>query len=200
MKSFIRENPTIALGLGLPIILVVIMLLSSGLSGMLVPAPQYDFLYATGYTDYNNGIRIDVVNKKAHTTYTYNGYYPQIPHLWYYDVKKNAVREISITLPTDFPSVRKSPPTDGSVIKSGAIPIPEIESLTLDSSSVAPDGYEFRVSGYGSSAELLTGMFTYRYNQGEPVLVKNGRSIRLPTRDSSYNSYQTHFVGWVIAQ
>ncbi len=52
MKKFIQENPTIAYGLGLPLLLVVIFLIVSGLPQLLVANPQYELLYATGTHNY----------------------------------------------------------------------------------------------------------------------------------------------------
>jgi hypothetical protein len=69
MKSFLRENPTIAFGLGLPLLLVVVFLLISGIPALLVEPPQYDLLYATEYNNYPNGVQISVVNRKAQVIY-----------------------------------------------------------------------------------------------------------------------------------
>ena len=65
MKSFFRENPTIAFGQGLPLLLVIAFLLISGIPALLVESPQYDVLYATEYYNYPNGVQITVVNQKA---------------------------------------------------------------------------------------------------------------------------------------
>ena len=64
MKSFFRENPTIAFGLGLPLLLVVAFLLFSGIPALLVDPPQYDVVYATDYYNNQNGVQISVVNQK----------------------------------------------------------------------------------------------------------------------------------------
>jgi hypothetical protein len=69
MKSFIRENPTIAFGLGLPLILVVVFLLISGIPTLLVAPPQYDVLYATDYYNYQNGVQISVIDQKVQVIY-----------------------------------------------------------------------------------------------------------------------------------
>ncbi|MEW5011208.1 MAG: hypothetical protein AB1Y22_06540, partial [Cycloclasticus sp.] len=61
MKTFLRENPTIAFGLGLPLLLVVVFLLISGIPSLLVTPPQYDVLYATEYYNYKSGVQISVV-------------------------------------------------------------------------------------------------------------------------------------------
>ncbi len=65
MKSFLRENPTIAFGLGLPLLLVVAFLLVSGIPALLVDPPQYDVIYATEYNNYPNGVQISVVDHKV---------------------------------------------------------------------------------------------------------------------------------------
>lgn len=39
MKNFIRNNPTIAFGLGLPLVLVVLFLLISGIPALVVAPP-----------------------------------------------------------------------------------------------------------------------------------------------------------------
>lgn len=73
MKSFIRENPTIAFGLGLPLLLVVVFLLVSGIPALLVDPPQYDVLYATEYVGNSNGVQISVVNKKIQVVLPWQG-------------------------------------------------------------------------------------------------------------------------------
>ena len=63
MKTFLRENPTIAFGLGLPLLLVVVVLLIAGVPAFLVAPPQYDVLYATEYYNHQKGIQISVVEQ-----------------------------------------------------------------------------------------------------------------------------------------
>lgn len=196
MKAFFRDNPTIAFGLVLPLLLVIVMLAVSGLPDLFVNPPQYDLVYATNYNEYN-GLKIQVMNKKAQATYTSEGYYVQLPHIWYYSPKTGAVREIAVNLPANL-----APPpsnyTGARPHQSGTVGIPDLSSLTLDASSISPDGYMFRSSGYGSSPELFTGLFFSSRYRNDAVLVKQGRHIRLPDNDSSYSGYAPHFIGWVI--
>ena len=84
MKTFLRENPTIAFGLGLPLLLVVAFLLVSGIPALLVAPPQYDVLYATEYNNFPNGMQISVVNQKVQVIYQGNSVGYQRPHLWRY--------------------------------------------------------------------------------------------------------------------
>ena len=69
MKKFIQENPTIAYGLGLPLLLVVIFLIVSGLPQLLVAKPQYELLYATGTYNYPNVVQITVVEQEVQVIY-----------------------------------------------------------------------------------------------------------------------------------
>jgi hypothetical protein len=49
MKNVFRDNPTIAFGLGLPLLLVAVFLAISGIPVLLVAPAQYEVLYATHY-------------------------------------------------------------------------------------------------------------------------------------------------------
>ena len=91
MKTFLRENPTIAFGLGLPLLLVVAFLLISGIPTLLVASPQYDVLYATEYYNYQNGVQISVVNQKVQIIYQGSVRNSQKPRIWRYNPKTGAV-------------------------------------------------------------------------------------------------------------
>lgn len=72
MKQFIRDNPTIAFGLGLPLLLVAVFLAISGIPVLLVAPAQYEVLYATHYNFHNNphnAIRIAVVGDRVQVSY-----------------------------------------------------------------------------------------------------------------------------------
>jgi len=198
MKAFIRENPTIAFGLGLPLLLVVIFLLVSGIPALLIDPPKYDVLYTTGYYNQQNGVQISVVNKKVEVVYQGVGHGSQKPRLWRFNPKTGAVQEIAILLPAGLPIAGRTPPTKEELTQSTAIDVPDLEGLTVDSSSISPDGYEFS-SGGRYSRNVFGGLFyssRYRY---EAVLTKNGRSIRLPIADGAYYGGNTRFIGWVVA-
>lgn len=199
MKSFVRENPTIAFGLGLPLLLVVVFLLVSGIPTLLVAPPQYDVLYATEYYNYPNGVQISVVNQKIQVTYQGYAQGNQRPRLWRYSPKTGAVKEISIMLPPDLGFAGENPATPQDLSKITPIEVPDVAGLTIDSSSVAPDGYEFSAGPNGHSGDVFTGLFySSRYSK-EAVLTKQGRSIRLPNTVGSYYSNYTHFIGWIVS-
>lgn len=198
MKTFFRENPTIAFGLGLPLLLVVVFLLISGIPALLVAPPQYDVLYATEYNNYPNGVQISVVNRKIQVVYQGSSAGYQRPRLWRYSPKTGGVQEIPIMLPPGLNPSGQRPATPDAATRMTAIDVPDLDELTIDPSSVAPDGYQFSSGPNGYSGDLFTGLFYgARYNR-QAVLTKQGRSIRLPISGNMYYSNNTRFIGWVV--
>lgn len=199
MKSFFRENPTIAFGLGLPLLLVVVFLLISGIPALLVAPPQYDVLYATEYYNYPNGVQISVVNKKVQAVYLGSTQGYQRPRLWRYSPKTGGVREIPIILPPGLAAPGQKPATPEAATKVTPIDIPDLAGLTVDSSSVAPDGYVFSTGTNGYQGDVFTGLFNPSRYRNVAVLTKQGRSIRLPNASNMYYGNLPHFVGWIVA-
>lgn len=199
MKSFLRENPTIAFGLGLPLLLVVVFLLISGIPALLVDPPQYEVLYATEYYNYQNGVQISVVGQKVQVVYQGSQQANLKPRIWRYNPKTGAVQEIAIMLPPSLPQAEKTPATPGEEPKTTVISVPDLEGLTVDSSSIAPDGYEFRLGQERYSGNVFGDLFYSSRYRHEAVLTKSGRSIRLPNAVGPYYSSNTQFVGWVVS-
>jgi len=199
MKTFLRENPTITFGLGLPLLLVIFFLLVSGIPSFLVNPPQHDVLYATEYYDYQNGIQIDVVDQKVQVTHLDNAQNGRKPRLWRYLSKTGAVQEVPIVLPAGLTLTREKPNSSvKQVSKRTLLSLPDINGLTIDSSSISPDGYEFN-SGRHHSNNIFGSLFYSSRNRHQGVLTKNGRSIRLPNPSDHYYGRNTHFIGWVVS-
>src|SRR4030067_3350354 len=135
MKEFLRETPTIAFGLGLPLLLVVAFLLISGIPALLVEPPQYDVLYATGYYNYPNGVKISVVDQKVQVIYQGRSAGYQNPRRWRYNPKTGAVKEIGIMLPPGLAPPGQSPATPEAPAKITPIHVPNLAGLPIDSSS-----------------------------------------------------------------
>lgn len=199
MKTFLRDNPTIAFGLGLPLLLVVAFLLISGTPALLVDAPKYDVIYATENYNTVNGVQISVVNRKVQVVYQGSSAGYQKPRLWRYSPKTGGVQEISIMLPPDLAPLGQRPITPEDAAKITLIDVPDIAGLTVDSSSVAPDGYEFSAGANGYSGDVFTGLFYPSRYSREAALTKKGRSIRLPNPTNMYYSNNTRFIGWVVS-
>lgn len=200
MKKFIQENPTIAYGLGLPLLLVVIFLVVSGLPRLLVQNPQYDLLYATGMNNYPNVIQIAVVEQKAQVIFQGTPYGNQRPRLWRYNPQTGGVQEIAIILPPSAAQPGIQPGTAFEAPEATVLDVPGLADLTIDSSSIAPDGYEFRGADGRYSRNVFGGLFYSRRYDNEAVLFKSGRSIRLPNSNEPYYSNNTQFVGWILPQ
>ena len=198
MKSFLRENPTIAFGLGLPLLLVVSFLLISGIPSLLVDSPEYDVLYTSEYYNRQEGLQISVVDRKVQAVYRGNLQGQQLPRLWRYNSKTGGVQEIALVLPPDLTSANMSSAEQGNVLKLSPVEMPDLEGVVVDSSSIAPDGYEFSAGDGRYSGNVFGGMFNSSRNRNRATLSKNGRSIRLPNADN-YNYWQgTRFIGWVV--
>lgn len=199
MKAFLRENPTIAFGLGLPLLLVVIFLLISGIPSLLVDPPQYDVLYATEYYNYQNGVQISVVDQKVQVIYQGVQQANRKPRLWRYNPKTGAVKEIAIILPPGLPQAKKTSESPEEGLQTTVISVPDLEGLTVDSSSISPDGYEFRTGSTRYSGNVFGDLFYSSRYRHEAVLTKKGRNIRLPNAVGQYYSSSTHFIGWVVS-
>ena len=89
------------------------------------------------------------------------------------------------------------PPVDAAKVT--LLDVPDLAGLRVDSSSVAPDGYEFSAGQNGYGGDVFTGLFYPARYLNDAVLTKNGRSIRLPNASNAYYSFNTHFIGWVVA-
>ncbi len=199
MKSFFRDNPTIAFGLGLPLLLVVVFLLISGIPSLLVDPPKHDVIYATDYYNQQNGVQISVVNRSVQVVYQGSAQGYQRPRLWRYNPQSGAVREITIMLPPGLAPPGQKPATPGDAAMITPIEVPDLAGVTVDSSSIAPDGYEFSAGQSGYGGGLFSGMFYSSRYRNEAVLTKNGRSIRLPNAGNMHYSNYTRFIGWVVA-
>ena len=198
MKKFLRENPTIAFGLGLPILLVIIFVLVSGIPALLIDPPKYDVLFSTGYYNYQNGVQISVVNNKVEVVYQGPARSGQKPRIWRYNAKTGAVKEIAIILPAGLPLAGRTPPTKEELTQSTVINVPDLEGLTVDSSSISPDGYKFSTGGR-YSRNVFGGLFYPSSYRNEAVLTKDGRSIRLLNVNGTYYGTNTRFIGWVVS-
>jgi len=199
MKTFIRENPTIAFGLGLPIALVLAFLLISGIPALLVAAPQYDVLYATEYFGNSNGVQIAVSNGQVQVAYHGGPQGYPTPRLWRYTPRTGAVREIAVVLPPGLVTPGQNIATPETAREITPIAVPDLAGLKVDPSSVAPDGYEFSAGADRYSGDVFTGLFSSWRYRSQAVLTKSGRSIRLPNAEGTYYSNYTRFIGWVIS-
>lgn len=192
---FIKENPALAAGIGLPFLLVIIFSLAAAIPSWLVAPPQYDLLFTA--TQYNNNSDIEVrfqvvsggVKAEQRKIEKVNNYYNNnSPRLYRYNVRNNSVKEIVL-----------SPKSDDSK-DWHEFSVPEVKSLKLDNNSKAPDGYEF-ASQYGYSGGGLFFPFSNHYRDGVSI-VKDGRAIAIPQmeRNRYYYGSDVKLLGWVVSE
>lgn len=194
MKRFFRENPTIAFGLGLPLLLVTLFLLASGLPSLLVAPPQYDLLFATGYNHYRNHLQLSVIDRSVQLIDLGNHTHNHNIQLWRYHVNTGAVQEIAYILPPALTTEKIA----STFPQATPIEVPDLQGVIVDSSSIAPDGYTFNIDKNASS-NLFAGLFyVSRYRYGA-TLSKSGRHISLPNITSRYSRSDLHFIGWVVS-
>lgn len=192
---FIKENPALAAGIGLPFLLVVIFSLAAVIPQWLVAPPQYDLLFIAN--QYNNNsdteIRLQVVGgvlkAEQRKLERVNNYYNNnVPHLYRYSVRNNSVQEINL-----------SPKSTVESKDWQEFSVPEVQSLKLDNNSKAPDGYEF-AGQYGYSGGSIFFPFGGRYRDGVSI-IKDGRAVALPKIDGSYYyPGNVKFLGWIVSE
>ena len=120
-----------------------------------------------------------------------------MPRLWRYHSKTGAVQEIAIILPPSLTSSGAKAVQSGDFLTTTPIDIPDLEGLIVDSSSIAPDGYEFSTGSDRYSGNVFGGLFYSSRYRHQATLSKDGRSIRLPNADNQYYRQHTRFIGWV---
>jgi hypothetical protein len=123
----------------------------------------------------------------------------QMPRLWRYHSKTGAVQEIAIILPPSLTSSGAKAVQSGDFLTTTPIDIPDLEGLIVDSSSIAPDGYEFRTGSDRYSGNVFGGLFYSSRYRHQATLSKDGRSIRLPNADNRSYQQHTRFIGWVVS-
>lgn len=195
MKQFIKENPTLAFGLGLPLLLVFALWAATEWVQRNTEPPKYDVIFATGYYDYNPGIRISVEGGKARLEHEGAGSnYANFPRLYRYHAGSGKVQEIKYTVP---PEVKALSSTTNSTSHGGpiiAISVPELEALKLDPTAESRDGYTFEASR--SSGPVAGELFFGSGSRSMITLNKGTYRKRIPLKETYM--YNEHFIGWVI--
>jgi hypothetical protein len=196
--EWLKRNGPMALGVGLPALLVVFFVLAAWLPKFFIEPPKYDALFLVNY--YENGtntLQYQVLNK--HLRFTFIGEnYGSWPKFYRFSPSTGAMREITIPIPEVLPQVTQDYNNQPKVKRITPVPVSDTDELTIDNSTVAPDGYSFRSDSYGRSGGLMGEFFfspRYRY---QAALVKNGNSVQIPSMEPNDYYYNARFIGWVI--
>jgi hypothetical protein len=189
-------------------LLILAGLAGYGLQSILAPRPRYDLLFsidlnAMPYSDpASTGIIVRVMNHKANVMFT--GHPRDIatdtPNLFVCKAETGELHEIKIVLPHDIAKHAGLAPV--------AITTPELESLMIEDSTVAPDGYS--ISGvtfnkaYAVTSELVNPFPRFGAFDFAGVFPLNG--LRNDTYKACLKQVagssdpDVHFIGWVIPQ
>jgi len=188
MMKFLRENPTIFFGIGLPFLLVGVFGIISWLMTVSVERPKYPVLFATGYYPGNGGgVQFEVVNGKLNIALNRSKYYSSTI-LYLYNPEANQVQEIRLNLP-----IRTSGAEDQPI----QIEVPELKGFEFSTASVSPDGFTFStLSSLRTSGMFFSDIF-FAGTRAGPSLVKDSYRVRIPNHSGRY-FYDTQFIGWVV--
>ncbi len=189
LKNFIKQNAVLAIGLSLPVLLIVLFFLTTALPRSLATPPQYELLFSvTDYSSQNPApyiaafvVREGILKGRAGTdNRSFIG-----RKLMSYDAKTESVREIVLD------SSKIAGQADGSEIT-----FDETKRMKIDTSNKAPDGYIFEGPSY-TSGGLIPELFM-GWHQGRAARVKKGMtSYKIPHIPNNYYA-DIQFIGWVV--
>ncbi len=197
--KFIKENPALAAGIGLPFLLVILFALASIIPKWLVAPPSYDLIFTIQDFSCKNGdgkANFDNIDGRIKAKYIYpkkeNNYINcsdnQRIYRFFANIQNS--REITFELPA-----KKEEMTDWNDFE-----ITELKELRIDNNPVAPDGYTFSAGSnyYSSGFFLFGGGYSYR---DTAAIYKDGRLVSIIPleKDRYYYGNQIKFLGWVAS-
>jgi hypothetical protein len=191
MKNWLKENLVLAIGLTLPLLLILLFFVATVLPKSFGQPPQYEMLFTIVKYDYQ--IKPEYVfdfNVKNQQLMVKTKKYDEKNNtnssriLMAYDGKTETTREIKI---------------DASKFSDGAeVVLEETKDMSIDASIVSPDGYTLSGPNY-SSGGLLGGLLMGGYNSnGGYSIKKGGVGYKVSGLLPEYYYNQLQFVGWVV--
>jgi hypothetical protein len=187
-SNFVKDNLALVVGIALPVLLVIVFGIATVIPKITVPDPQYDMIYTTDNYDYSSQIKgtvhFDVKDNKLRATFrdNQNQSYRNIPRIYYFDVSKGSIREMTLDVPGDL--------KDGQELE-----IEEAENYKLSKESLSPDGYRYdnRYRGHGDF--FFMGGSGYSYGGS---IRKESRAVKIPAHDGPRSYGSMRFMGWVL--
>lgn len=198
MKRFLKENLVLAMGVALPVLLVVFFLIATWLPSLFVASPKYDFLFSNGNiysakgwisTRIENG-RLKITERISNDNCnTYQEY-----KLYLLEASTGNVRRLA-NIPSPSSEARCRNPQPLSSYEREVL-VEQIKNYKFSSEPAAPDGYVLRISASGG------GGFPFFYSGGwrnRFSLYKNGRSVKIEMPDEEERRYyEVSAIGWVV--
>lgn len=188
----LAPHRTLIAAVALPGLLAAWYAAAALLPRLAVPAPRHDLILLSGHTpDAGNALRVELVEGRAAATFIGENFGYGWPRLFRFHAATGRLEEIALPRPANLPQKRAynrpAPPPEKELRR--PVPLPELETLRLDPSAAAPDGYAF-IPG-----DAASGPFRLWRGQGAAALVKQGRRIVLPAPDAK--ALRLTLLGWV---
>ena len=193
MKSFLKENFVLVLGISLPMLLVIGVMALQSVTRAITEPPQYGVLFTHG-GNYASKQTFDFdIEDNGQLSISFeldedlnDNHLRSVLEmtLYYYDPKEGSVSKFKLEAPKDYEKDREY-----SIEAPAAL-----AALRFDDSETSPDGYIFDRRTRNSSGGLFTEMFGYRRYRNNMALIKGGYVHDIPDAPSYYN---TQFIGWV---
>ena len=195
IKDWIKQNFVLALGLSLPLLLVVVFMAATVVPRMFATPPQYKLLfsinnysenaknYTVSYFVENNKLKALLKKEKGNTTFDQR-------RLMLFDPQQNSVIEIN----TDFPA---------TILSDQTLLIKNTTQMKIDSNRVAPDGYFASDDDGWYGGGIVPELYGSGRYRNEPRIKKGAVSYRIPVQDyigTYYYGPKTLFIGWVIEE
>ena len=193
MKQFLKENIALALGIALPLLLMVVFFIAGKAATISVDNPRYDFLFAVDYyenrADLNQPWSIKITDDKMVISYrpypviASAPYYYNKPQIYRFDHEKLRAEQVDI---------------DWNHIVDGKISSPAIDALNkgkLSTATESPDGYIFG-DYYSSSGSGIAGdLFGFNRYRGTSYALKKGPRVIPVEGPQAY--YNAKFLAWI---
>ncbi len=189
MFAWMKQNPTLAAGIGLPVLLIVLFTIASAIPAMFVESPRHDVLFYTqSYSDKPIAdVTLSVSGGKLKAQYRKqnNQYSNNKQNLYLYSARTGTVKQININ------------PPDAGTDHWQDFHIAEVSDLKLDTNLTAPDGYTFEAYRSHRGGDIGSLFLGGSYRTNGPLLTRDGRSIPLHPKSGDYYGYNAQFLGWV---
>jgi len=191
MLKYMRQNPMIAAGILLPLVIVVFFVLATAIPKWMVEPPGHDFVFTVPD---NRGskpaieLRFDVVDDRLRARlFKTDLTYRSVQSLYLFDHETLDVREITIDIPGDPETFE-----DGDEID-----LADVANRPISTARKAPDGYEIRQPRYRND-NLMTVLFGSN-RRNRLSIHKSGAVIDIPHpgNNAYYYYYNVNFLGWL---
>lgn len=196
MRSLVRENLALVVGIALPIVVVTVFALVNAVPGWLTAPPEHDLLvvYNGSVARQRTSIEVGVADSRvrARLVHADDERAPvrnvrDLPRLFRFIAESGEVIEIELSLPADADD-----------LASGTeLALPELAGQQISTVLTAPDGYVFR-GGQTRSSGPFGGLFGVGMSADDVLIEKDGATLSVPLPVTPRYSGQVRFLGWIV--